>query len=147
MSDSPITCQRLDDDKIAYCAASEILVLNAPYSKMSFGVISVTLAGQIRRGRYFLAMQDGRPVGYTGWAYVDEDKTRSWIDGGGAPSYQECLNGDAAVLMTVYAKSSAAKRALIRALRNEGKGRKVLFHRIYNGEKDRSRNNEVRVIS
>ncbi len=85
MSDSPITCQRLDDDKIAYCAASEILALNAPYSKMSFGVISATLAGPIRRGRYFLAMQDSRPVGYTGWAYVDEDKTRAWIDGGGAP--------------------------------------------------------------
>lgn len=147
MSDSPITCQRLDDDRVAFCAASEILALNEPYSSMSFGVISVTLAGQIRRGHYFLAIQDGKPIGYTGWAYVDEDKARAWIDGGDAPTYEECLNGNAAVLMSVCSKTSAAKRALIRALRNEGKGRKVLFHRIYTGDQERSRNSEVKVIS
>lgn len=126
-----LSCHRFSDPLAALGRAVNLLHKVEPFASMKMADLVSTLAGQVNRRHYLFAVKDRRIAGYIGWALCDEALGRAWVAGGRMPSYEECLDGDAFVLMTFHAESRAVSFRLIRQCRTLYPNRNAIFSRLY----------------
>ncbi len=126
-----LSCHRFSDPLAALGRAANLLHRVEPFASMTMADLISTLAGQVQRRHYLFAVKDRRIAGYVGWALCDEALGRAWVAGGPMPSYEDCLNGDAFVLMTFHAESRDVSFRLIRQCRTLYPNRNAIFSRLY----------------
>jgi hemolysin-activating ACP:hemolysin acyltransferase len=117
-------------DPNAYAAlgrAVSYLMTKPSFAAQPFGQWSRTLTGQINRNHYFLVAQGAKTVGFVGWALVDEDKAKSWLEGRGDMISNECLDGECMVINAWAADDSAVNRFVLQELRKYAVGRKAAY--------------------
>lgn len=141
-SQETIRCQTFADPYAAMGHAVNLLGKVQPFTSYRFGELAGTLGGQIGRGHYRFAMRGTQLEGYMGWALCDEALARDWVAGGCVPTYDECVDGDACVLMTFWASSRHVTFQMIRQLRQLYPNRQAIFSRYYMDGRER-RFNEV----
>ena len=102
-----------------------------PFASYKFGRFAASLGGQIRRGHYFFTFQDGKIVGYIGWARCSEEIAEAWVAGETSPAYKDCLEGPCMVAMTFHAKSRQVTVFQARRAREINANCKVYIPREY----------------
>jgi hemolysin-activating ACP:hemolysin acyltransferase len=132
-----IVCRQAGRPIEALGIAVELMFRRRPFADFRFGQVVLMLRGQITRGHYLIAYRDGRPVGYSGWAECSREIGERWLREGYAPTHEECMGGDCAMLITVVSSESETTAALIHAMRARYPNRRVYFKREYAGGKTR----------
>lgn len=115
--------------------AVEFLRSQAPFAGFRFGTFAGVLSGQVRRGHYLFAQRGSGIVGYAGWALCTDDVARAWVEQGVVPGYEQCLQGEAVVVLTFAARDRAATFFLARQLRRLYPGQRAWFLRDYGGRR------------
>lgn len=115
--------------------AVEFLRDQAPFADFRFGTFAGVLSGQVRRGHYLFAQRGTSIAGYAGWALCTNELARAWVERGVVPTYEQCLQGEAVVVLTFAARDRAATFFLARQLRRLYPGRKAWFLRDYGGRR------------
>ena len=126
-----LSTQRFRNPREALGHAVALLRQTEPFASYKFGRFAASLGGQIRRGHYFFTFEDGRMVGYIGWARCSEAVAEAWIGGGDAPAYKDCLEGPCLVAMTFHAKSRHVTFFQARKCREINANCKVYIPREY----------------
>ncbi len=87
------------------------------FGNLKFGHWSRILIGQINRRHYFLVMDGDRPVGFVGWAFVDEAKARAWAEDQSNIHERDCSHGDCVIINAWAADSNRVNRFILERLR------------------------------
>jgi hemolysin-activating ACP:hemolysin acyltransferase len=138
----PIICRQVPRALLALGIASNLLRRKPPFSNFNFGRMTAVIMGQIRRGHYLIAFRNGIPVGYIGWAVTSSDVAERWLHESYTPKYEECLDGDCCVLLTVYSESRDITMHEIRQARRRYPNHRIYFMRDY-AKKKKSRKAHV----
>ena len=116
-----------------------------PFASFRSADLVSTLNAQILREHCLFALDGKRIVGYLGWAEYDAAVAQSFANGGAAPSNTLAHGKDVVWILTAAAVHDAALMALVRTLRAEhpgmrvmgirhkGQGRRVVFDRAARG--------------
>lgn len=126
-----IVCRQAARPIEALGTAVELMFRRRPFADFRFGQVVLMLRGQITRGHYLIAYRDGLPVGYSGWAECSREVAERWLREGYAPTHEECMSGECAMLITVVSSETETTVALIRAMRQRYPNRRVYFKREY----------------
>ena len=126
-----LTVRRFKSPREALGHAVALLRDVEPFASYKFGRFTASLAGQIRRGHYLFTFEDGRLVGYIGWARCSEKIAEAWVAGETSPAYKDCLEGPCMVAMTFHAKSRAVTVYQSRQARKVNANCKVYIPREY----------------
>jgi hemolysin-activating ACP:hemolysin acyltransferase len=138
----PIICRQLQRPMLALGIAANLLRRKPPFSNFNFGRMTAVLIGQIRRGHYLISFRGGTPVGYVGWAVTTSEIAERWLHEGYTPKYQECIDGDCCVLLTVYSEGRDITLYEIRQARLRYPNHRIYFMRDY-AKKKKSRKAHV----
>jgi len=68
-----------------------------PFCNLKFGEWSRVLVGQVNRKHCLFIMQNGKIVGFGGWAVTDRDRAEAWLDGR-ADNFDNVTDGDSLVI-------------------------------------------------
>ncbi|WP_425410222.1 toxin-activating lysine-acyltransferase [Hyphococcus sp.] len=124
MSETPPNAEsskyRALQDKNPYAAlgrAVGYLMTKPNFKELKFGFWSRTLAGQINRNHYFLAAEEGKIVGFVGWALVSEEMAKAWLNGNADFDSVDCKSGDCMVINAWAADTNAVNRFNLREIR------------------------------
>jgi hemolysin-activating ACP:hemolysin acyltransferase len=109
------------------------LMTKPAFAAQRFGEWSRILVGQINRKHYCLVVDDKNQIqGFLGWALTTKDKAEAWLEGRGALSFQDSLEGDCIVFNAWAASSQAVNRFLLAEARRIMLGKDtVYFKRQY----------------
>jgi Ca2+-binding RTX toxin-like protein len=81
---------------------------------LRFGEWSRILVGQINRKHYYFVVdRRNRICGFVGWALATTDKAEEWVQGRGALSYQDSLDGNCILFNAWAADTKAVNRFLL----------------------------------
>ena len=128
---------RHNDPFFALGLAVSYLMTKTPFCNLKFGDWSRILTGQINRGHYFFAMQDGRVVGFAGWALSGQEQAEAWLDGQPA-DLGDGLAGDCVIINIWEASSDAANAFMRTQMRKLCAGQRMLYaKRVYANGKTR----------
>jgi hemolysin-activating ACP:hemolysin acyltransferase len=136
---------RPDSSYVALGLAVNHLMTKPAFAALRFGEWSRILVGQINRKHYYFVVdRQNRICGFVGWALATTDKAEEWVQGRGALSYPESLNGNCILFNAWAADTKAVNRFLLAEARRLMIGKDwVYFKRHY---KDGStRPNRLRV--
>jgi hypothetical protein len=78
MPSAPPRLVTLDRPYAALGLAAAYLMDDPVFAEQSFGHWTGTLLGQVRRGEYRLAMEEGRVTGFLGWFGTDLEEAARW---------------------------------------------------------------------
>jgi len=130
LADANLLELRAVRDRNAFAAlgrAVSYLMTKPNFSERQFGNWSRTLTGQVNRGHYFLVTDGKKIVGFAGWALVDEERGRLWLNGCGDLASKDCINGDCMVINAWAADNSTINRLILKELRKYAAGRRAVY--------------------
>jgi hemolysin-activating ACP:hemolysin acyltransferase len=109
------------------------LAVKPAFANLRFGDWSRILVGQINRKHYCFAVDGKNQIqGFMGWALTSQENAEAWVEGRGALSFADSLNGDCVVFNAWAANTGKVNRFLLGEARKviEGKDT-VYFKRFY----------------
>jgi hemolysin-activating ACP:hemolysin acyltransferase len=124
---------RPENPYIALGLAVNHLMTKPAFANLRFGDWSRILTGQINRNHYYFAVDGKNQVhGFMGWAFASKDKAEAWVEGRGALSFEDSLNGDCVIFNAWAASTPEANRFLVEQARKIIAGKDtVYFKRHY----------------
>jgi len=125
---------------VALGLAVDHLMSKPAFANLRFGDWSRVLAGQINRKHYYFVVDGKNQVqGFVGWAVTSKEKAEAWVEGRGALSFGDSLEGDCIVVNAWTASTPEANRFLVSQAREivEGKDT-VYFKRHYKDGRTRA---------
>jgi hemolysin-activating ACP:hemolysin acyltransferase len=91
------------------------------FANRRFGDWSRILVGQINRKHYCFAADSKNQIqGFMGWALTSQENAEAWVEGRGALSFADSLDGDCVVFNAWAANTGKVNRFLL------GEARKVI---------------------
>lgn len=112
--------------------AVSYLMTKPAFAALPFGHWSRVLVGQINRGHYLIASDDGRIVGFLGWALTTEEKGNQWLAGQGELAFEDSKAGEILLINAWAAETNAVTQVILERLRQIGRTQKmVYFKRFY----------------
>lgn len=129
-SDAGESPYRAFTDENAYAAlgrAVSYLMTKPNFKDLKFGFWSRTLVGQINRKHYFLTAEGQKIVGFVGWALVNEDMAKAWLEDSSDFNSADCVNGDCMVINAWAADTDAVNRFNLRQIRHHLVGLKAAY--------------------
>lgn len=124
---------RAENPYVALGLAVSHLMTKPAFANLRFGDWSRILTGQINRNHYYFAVDGKNQIqGFMGWALASKDKAEAWVEGRGALSFGDSVNGDCVIFNAWAASTPEANRFLVSLAREiiEGKDT-VYFKRHY----------------
>jgi hemolysin-activating ACP:hemolysin acyltransferase len=118
---------------VALGLAVNHLMTKPAFANLRFGDWSRILVGQINRKHYCFAVDGKNQIqGFMGWALTSQENAEAWVEGRGALSFADSLNGDCVVFNAWAANTGKVNRLLLGEARKviEGKDT-VYFKRFY----------------
>ena len=91
------------------------------FARQPFGHWSRVLAGQINRGHYLFAVENGKVVGFLGWSFAPKSKAEDWLAGRATTASDEGLAGEIMLINAWQADSPRAVRFLLKQARLAGR--------------------------
>ena len=125
---------------VALGLAVNHLMTKPAFANLRFGDWSRILTGQINRRHYYFAIDGKNQIqGFVGWALTSKENAEAWIEGRGALSFGDSLEGDCIVVNAWAASTPEATRFLVSQAREivEGKDT-VYFKRHYEDGRTRA---------
>ncbi|KQP54191.1 hypothetical protein ASG40_19145 [Methylobacterium sp. Leaf399] len=121
-----LTIQPIEAPYPALGIATHFLARRAPFSGFRFGDFVNTLDGQIRRRHALFAIDDGRMVGYLGWAVYSAEDARQFACTGRPPPNDRANGTEVVWVLTAAAVSPAGFKALIDTGKSLNIGRRAM---------------------
>ena len=118
---------------VALGLAANHLMTKPAFANRRFGDWSRILVGQINRKHYCFAVDSKNQIqGFMGWALTSKENAEAWVEGRGALSFADSLDGDCVVFNAWAANTGKVNRFLLGEARKviEGKDT-VYFKRFY----------------
>jgi hemolysin-activating ACP:hemolysin acyltransferase len=118
---------------VALGLAVNHLMTKPAFANLRFGDWSRILVGQINRKHYCFAVDGKNQIqGFMGWALTSQENAEAWVEGRGALSFADSLDGDCVVFNAWAANTGKVNRFLLGEARKviEGKDT-VYFKRFY----------------
>jgi hemolysin-activating ACP:hemolysin acyltransferase len=118
---------------VALGLAVNHLMTKPAFANLRFGDWSRILVGQINRKHYYFAVDSKNQIqGFMGWALTSKENAEAWVEGRGALSFADSLDGDCVVFNAWAANTGKVNRFLLGEARKviEGKDT-VYFKRFY----------------
>jgi hemolysin-activating ACP:hemolysin acyltransferase len=118
---------------VALGLAANHLMTKPAFANLRFGDWSRILVGQINRKHYCFAVDGNNQIqGFMGWALTSKENAEAWVEGRGALSFADSLDGDCVVFNAWAANTGKVNRFLLGEARKviEGKDT-VYFKRFY----------------
>jgi hemolysin-activating ACP:hemolysin acyltransferase len=118
---------------VALGLAVNHLMTKPAFANRRFGDRSRILVGQINRKHYCFAVDSKNQIqGFMGWALTSQENAEAWVEGRGALSFADSLDGDCVVFNAWAANTRKVNRFLLGEARKviEGKDT-VYFKRFY----------------
>ena len=118
---------------VALGLAVNHLMTKPAFANRRFGDWSRILVGQINRKHYCFAVDGNNQIqGFMGWALTSKENAEAWVEGRGALSFADSLDGDCVVFNAWAANTGKVNRFLLGEARKviEGKDT-VYFKRFY----------------
>jgi hemolysin-activating ACP:hemolysin acyltransferase len=125
---------------VALGLAVSHMMTKPAFANLRFGDWSRILTGQINRKHYYFAVDGKNQIqGFVGWALTSREKAEAWIEGRGALSFGDSLEGDCVIVNAWSASTPEANRFLVSQGREivEGKDT-VYFKRHYKDGRTRA---------
>lgn len=127
-ADAPQYRSFRDDNAYAALGRAVSYLMTKPnFKDLKFGFWSRTLVGQINRKHYFFTAERDKIVGFIGWALVDEDMAKAWLDNSADFNSADCVNGDCMVINAWAADTEAVNRYNLREIRQHLVGLKAAY--------------------
>jgi hemolysin-activating ACP:hemolysin acyltransferase len=102
------------------------------FANLRFGGWSRILVGQINRKHYYFADSKNQIQGFIGWALTSKENAEAWVEGRGAFSFADSLDGDCVVFNAWAANTGKVNRFLLGEARKVIAGKDtVYFKRFY----------------
>jgi hemolysin-activating ACP:hemolysin acyltransferase len=142
-SDPPQSDLKLFRPRNPYVAlglAVDHMMTKPAFANLPFGDWSRILTGQINRNHYYFAVDGNNQIqGFVGWALTCKEKAEAWIEGRGALSFGDSLEGDCVIVNAWTASTPKTNRFLVSQGREivEGKDT-VYFKRHYKDGRTRA---------
>jgi hemolysin-activating ACP:hemolysin acyltransferase len=118
---------------VALGMAVSHLMTKPAFANLRFGDWSRVLTGQINRKHYYFAIDSTNQIqGFVGWALASKENAEAWVEGRGALSFGDSLDGDCVIFNAWAASRPETNRFLVSQAREiiEGKDT-VYFKRHY----------------
>jgi hemolysin-activating ACP:hemolysin acyltransferase len=124
---------RAQNPYVALGLAVSHLMTKPAFANLRFGDWSRILTGQINRRHYYFAVDGNNQIqGFMGWALASKEKAEAWVEGRGALSFGDSLDGDCMIFNTWAASTPEANRFLVSLAREIVDGKDtVYFKRHY----------------
>lgn len=104
---------RPDNPFTALGLAVNHLMTKPAFGNLRFGEWSRILVGQINRKHYCFVVDDKNQIqGFLGWALASRANAEAWVEGRGALSYQDSLQGEC-IVFNAWASSGAKVNSLL----------------------------------
>jgi hemolysin-activating ACP:hemolysin acyltransferase len=118
---------------VALGLAVSHLMTKPAFANLRFGDWSRILTGQINRKHYCFVVDGKNQIqGFMGWALASKERAEAWVEGRGAVSYGDSLQGDCVIINAWTASTPEANRFLVSQARKIIDGRDtVYFKRHY----------------
>ena len=118
---------------VALGLAVNHLMTKPAFAKLRFGDWSRILVGQINRKHYCFAVDSKNQIqGFMGWALTSKENAEAWVEGRGALSFADSLDGDCVVFNAWAANTGKVNRFLLGEARKVIAGKDtVYFKRFY----------------
>lgn len=131
MGDPPAGTPRLElrqlgSRQAAIGVALQFLARREPFRHFVTGTLVPTVAGQVLRGHYLLALDGLRVAGYLGWALYDQQDALTFARTGTAPPEDRCRGKDVVWLLSVAATERAALDLMLAEGRRRYAGLRVM---------------------
>lgn len=124
-------CKRHDNDYYAFGLVSKFIRNVKPFCRESFQKMTNNLMGQIKRKHYLMAFEDKLLVGYIGWCLTSEAIADKWLNENYNPTYEEGINGDCILVLTLHARDKAGMFHLVRSLKKLLPDYAAYWKRVY----------------
>jgi hemolysin-activating ACP:hemolysin acyltransferase len=118
---------------VALGLAVNHLMTKPAFANLRFGDWSRILVGQINRKHYYFAVDSKNQIqGFMGWALTSQENAEAWVEGRGALSFADSLDGDCVVFNAWAANTGKVNRFLLGEARKVIAGKDtVYFKRFY----------------
>ena len=118
---------------VALGLAVNHLMTKPAFANRRFGDWSRILVGQINRKHYCFAADSKNQIqGFMGWALTSQENAEAWVEGRGALSFADSLDGDCVVFNAWAANTGKVNRFLLGEARKVIDGKDtVYFKRFY----------------
>ena len=118
---------------VALGLAVNHLMTKPAFANRRFGDWSRILVGQINRKHYCFAVDRKNQIqGFMGWALTSKENAEAWVEGRGALSFADSLDGDCVVFNAWAANTGKVNRFLLGEARKVIAGKDmVYFKRFY----------------
>jgi hemolysin-activating ACP:hemolysin acyltransferase len=126
MGDTQLTIAALAGRWNRLGLASHFLAAREPFGSFGAAALIRTLAAQIDRENCLFALDGQRVVGYVGWAVYDTDVAEKLAAGGAPPPSAQSRGKDVVWVLTAAALHPDALMALLRALRAQHPGLRMM---------------------
>jgi len=105
---------RTHNPYVALGLAVSHLMTKPAFANLRFGDWSRILTGQINRKHYYFAIDSQNQIqGFMGWALTSKEKAEDWVEGRGAVSFGDSLDGDCVIFNAWAASTPEANRFLV----------------------------------
>jgi hemolysin-activating ACP:hemolysin acyltransferase len=105
---------------VALGLAVNHLMTKPAFANRRFGDWSRILVGQINRKHYCFAVDSSNQIqGFMGWALTSRENAEAWVEGRGALSFSDSLDGDCVIFNAWAASTPKVNRFLL------GEARKI----------------------
>jgi hemolysin-activating ACP:hemolysin acyltransferase len=119
---------RPDNPFTALGLAVNHLMTMPAFASLRFGEWSRILVGQINRKHFFFIVDEKNQVqGFLGWALTNKANAEAWVEGRGALSYQDSLEGECVIFNAWAGKGLKVNRFLLQEARKVIAGRELVY--------------------
>lgn len=107
--------------------AVSYLMTKPAFARLPFGHWSRILVGQINRGHYLIASDDGHIAGFLGWALTTREKGEIWLAEQGELSFEDSKAGEILLINAWASESNEVTHLLLERLREIGRAQKMVY--------------------
>lgn len=119
---------RPDNPFVALGLAVNHLMTMPAFASLKFGEWSRILVGQINRKHFLFVVDDKNQVqGFLGWALTSRDRAEAWLEGRGALSFEDSLDGDCVIFNAWAGKGLKVNRILLQEGRKIMEGKEMVY--------------------
>jgi hemolysin-activating ACP:hemolysin acyltransferase len=119
---------RPDNAFVALGLAVNHLMTMPAFASLKFGEWSKILVGQINRKHFCFVVDEKNQVqGFLGWALTNKERAEDWVEGRGALSYQDSLDGDCVIFNAWAGKGLKVNRFLLQEARKVINGKEMVY--------------------
>lgn len=112
VSSNKIIARQHKDPNAAIGLAAAYVAARPPFGTFRADRLMSTIVGQVQRRHYAFAIQEGRVVGYGGWALCTRDVAEAWLAGRQVLASEVCRDGDVVIPVIISTSEPAALRCL-----------------------------------